>query len=505
MKKGLFIIILVAVFSALATGTTVRRFTPLPGSVVKSTTGKVVITVTLGEDVDGLDATSLILSGVGGVSGHVTKIERSGSKWTFHVAGLTLGEVRAKVLVKGGEVEPFETSFWLALYDAPPEVYYVAPEEGETIIVADQVLTVTFSDMVTFVDSNDLQLRGPASRKASVGTPIYQGRNVWDFPLNGLSDGELIVDLAPKAGDIQDVMGNSLVPVSLSYTVDLSSEGRLVSQTSACAEELMQIEMHTKALRDTNATLEECELERDSRPDRTLMYLTIPVFNLNMRQGTPFPTGNLRVLDESKEQAAFTWPANTNGAALFDVKKYSQQISIAPSDVQSRSGFFQLEWFADFGVFHTTFKTFGDGTTGHHVFSIVDASNNVDIDVWSIPTDGNVVGSRFQTRSLAFTPDDLCPVTGRRANGTTDYPQACTIGDFVDPKTSKWQIKFVIKSGDADMRLDYLVYDAYFWIPDDLIPAAEFYGAKRGVWPPEHTECDDDRGPGSCDVFSGLQ
>ena len=98
------------------------------------------------------------------------------------------------------------------------------PAAGSQIATPSVDIDITFSEEVAGVDASDMELSGTAAGgNASVGTPTDLGGNTWRFPISGLVDGALNVDLAPGPDNIEDLAGNDLSPTAWSYTVSLPS------------------------------------------------------------------------------------------------------------------------------------------------------------------------------------------------------------------------------------------------------------------------------------------
>jgi hypothetical protein len=105
--------------------------------------------------------------------------------------------------------------------DVPPAVLGVWPADGTLIDSSDLDIDVTFSEPVFGVDAGDMVLSGTAAGAATVGTPTNVAGNTWRFPIEGLVDGSLQVQLAPNPDDIVDADGNGLdpSPAVFEYTV----------------------------------------------------------------------------------------------------------------------------------------------------------------------------------------------------------------------------------------------------------------------------------------------
>jgi hypothetical protein len=102
-----------------------------------------------------------------------------------------------------------------------PTVINRSPLNGSTIPSTYFDLEVTFSEVVTGVDVNDMVLSGPATAQAKVVALFYPGNNVYRFSIAGLTHGTLQITLAPDAGDIHDAAGNNMAGTVWQYTVSL--------------------------------------------------------------------------------------------------------------------------------------------------------------------------------------------------------------------------------------------------------------------------------------------
>jgi hypothetical protein len=105
-------------------------------------------------------------------------------------------------------------------WNAAPRIQVVLPAAGATAYGPNTAIDVTFSENVYAVDAGDMVLTGTAASGAVVGTPslmqqypsnvISNYREMWRFPVTGLGEGDLQVQLAPDPGDIVDNYGKSL-------------------------------------------------------------------------------------------------------------------------------------------------------------------------------------------------------------------------------------------------------------------------------------------------------
>lgn len=137
-----------------------------------------------------------------------------------------VGKFRVKAKADDGLLSDTESFFVSVTGPSPdttvPTITNRSPVPSSTITQSILNLDVAFSEFVTGVDSTDMVLSGPGSASASVGPPVHVGANVWRFPISGLVNGTLNVQLAPDANDIEDVAGNDLASASWSYTVALA-------------------------------------------------------------------------------------------------------------------------------------------------------------------------------------------------------------------------------------------------------------------------------------------
>lgn len=104
--------------------------------------------------------------------------------------------------------------------DTPPSVTSITPSADSVISTASASIEYTFSEAVNGVDATDLTLGGTAGAGASV-MGVSGAGNVWTFSVAGLSTGILTTTLAKDAGDITDLAGQSLTPVSTGFQVIL--------------------------------------------------------------------------------------------------------------------------------------------------------------------------------------------------------------------------------------------------------------------------------------------
>ncbi len=103
----------------------------------------------------------------------------------------------------------------------PPYMVAVSPASATVINTRNAFIDIDFSKTVVNVDASDMVLSGAAAAAAYVSTPSNPGGNLWRFPVHGLADGSLQVQLAPDADDIEDAAGNDLdpSPTAFTYTV----------------------------------------------------------------------------------------------------------------------------------------------------------------------------------------------------------------------------------------------------------------------------------------------
>ena len=97
----------------------------------------------------------------------------------------------------------------------------IVPTPGSAVPAPDLDVQLDFSEAVVGVDATDVVLAGAATALSpTVDPPVNLSGNTWLFSGTGLVGGDLWVTLAPDAGDIEDLAGNSL-PESgpLPYTI----------------------------------------------------------------------------------------------------------------------------------------------------------------------------------------------------------------------------------------------------------------------------------------------
>lgn len=115
----------------------------------------------------------------------------------------------------------FDTPIWASYYedDYPklawepypgPAILSIIPEPNSLLMSSNVNIDVKFNKEVFGVDVNDIVLSNTAAIGVTVDAPVDLGNNVWRFPVTGLSDGILDVNLCQDEGDIIDEDGLSL-------------------------------------------------------------------------------------------------------------------------------------------------------------------------------------------------------------------------------------------------------------------------------------------------------
>ena len=106
----------------------------------------------------------------------------------------------------------------------PPTVAAITPAPGSAINSAGVNVDVTFSEPVVGVDASDLSIGGSATASglAAVGEPTLLGGNTWRFPVSGLVDGTLTLNLAADADAIENAAGADVPNTPWTLTVDLT-------------------------------------------------------------------------------------------------------------------------------------------------------------------------------------------------------------------------------------------------------------------------------------------
>ena len=211
-----------------AVAPTVTQLDPTSGSTLFDSS--VNIDVTFSEEVSGVDATDMVLSGGAATNASVgTATDQGSNTWRFPVSGLTTGALNISLApdtddiedTSGNDLDPSPTQWSYTVTNGPPAVTQLDPTSGSTIPDTSININVTFSEEVSGVDGTDMVLSGGAATNARVGTATDQGNNIWGFPISGLTTGALNISLAPDADDIEDTSGNDLAPspTQWSYTV----------------------------------------------------------------------------------------------------------------------------------------------------------------------------------------------------------------------------------------------------------------------------------------------
>jgi hypothetical protein len=158
-------------------------------------------------------------------------IETSGQTTSGGGTGKTSAEMQDRnTFISAGW--DFDTPIWVSYYDDDypklawepypgPGVLSIVPEPHSLLVSSNVNIDVKFSEEVFGVDANDIVLSNTAAIGATVDAPVDLGNSVWRFPVAGLIDGILDVNLASDYGDIVDANGLSLRPnpVSCSYEV----------------------------------------------------------------------------------------------------------------------------------------------------------------------------------------------------------------------------------------------------------------------------------------------
>lgn len=176
------------------------------------------------ESVAGLTAGDLTLSGTGAATATVDRVDSFGdSLWRFRLKGLQVGVVQVGLsgAVSDTAGNALGAQNWGFTYDdIPPQVVSVTPPEGAGVNTPFIYIDVTFSEAVAGVNAGDLVLSGTGATDAVVGIPFEWSTNMWRFPVSGLRPGTVTALLAPVAGDIRDLAGNSLAGKSWNFDND---------------------------------------------------------------------------------------------------------------------------------------------------------------------------------------------------------------------------------------------------------------------------------------------
>ena len=107
----------------------------------------------------------------------------------------------------------------VSVANVAPTVVAIFPEPDSTVTSQSVNIDIQFSETVHGVDATDLILSGAAASAATVAGSVDLGGGLWRFPIVGLVDGSLGVNLAPDAGDIMDLAGNDLPGSAWTYSV----------------------------------------------------------------------------------------------------------------------------------------------------------------------------------------------------------------------------------------------------------------------------------------------
>lgn len=213
-------------------GPTIVSRTPDSGVITSSS---MLIDVVLSEPVLGVDATDLRLYGDAAANASVgTPIDLGQNSWRFSVTGLTDGDLTVGLGMDRGDITDIEghslqPNSWSYTIDATrPIVTGQSLPAGSTITDAVQAITFFFSEPITNVDDSDIVITGSAFQFGSTNrTSSSQSSTRW--VLRHLNSGDLHITVAPDPGDIVDLNGQSAVPSTWSYTVDLGDQPFVVT------------------------------------------------------------------------------------------------------------------------------------------------------------------------------------------------------------------------------------------------------------------------------------
>lgn len=121
-----------------------------------------------------------------------------------------------------GSLGSYSITGTIPAVEVPLGVATVSPPSGTVIHSRQVFVDVEFSKAAVGVDVTDMVLGGAAAAAAYVSPPSDLGGNVWRFPVRGLTDGTLQIQLAPDADDIEDSAGNDLEPSPTVFTYSVA-------------------------------------------------------------------------------------------------------------------------------------------------------------------------------------------------------------------------------------------------------------------------------------------
>ncbi|MEX2214497.1 MAG: PKD domain-containing protein [Phycisphaeraceae bacterium] len=193
-----------------------------------------VFEVVFSETVKSVDVSDLVISGAAAAFASVQSVSGLGpfigggfTRWEFFVTNLRSGDLQFSLAPDAGDivnlsgtaVVPIE---WDATVDLSPRLDGVglAPVLPE-VIGSTLNVTFSFTAPVFNLDPTDVLLTGSAAVNAVVGaiTPNISTANGYKFTITGLNDGDLIVTLAPEAGDIVNEFGDDMNPYIRKFRV----------------------------------------------------------------------------------------------------------------------------------------------------------------------------------------------------------------------------------------------------------------------------------------------
>jgi len=204
--------------------------TPVRGSTLHPS--NVNIEVTIDEPVSGVDIGDLALFGPAAASATVgAPISLANNTWRFPIQGLIPGTLfavfahddNAPVDATGNRA--FATTVSYTIDSSIPTGVMNVEANGQpiTFYIKQNTATVRLdgAQPLAGIDITDLALGGPAAAGAQVGSFNWDssaGDGYWF--LNNLGQGDLLLTIAPDAGDITNLAGTSLPPISRSFRVD---------------------------------------------------------------------------------------------------------------------------------------------------------------------------------------------------------------------------------------------------------------------------------------------
>ena len=295
----------------------------------------------------------------------------------------------------------------------PPTVTDRNPAPDATVTAPALNVDVTFSEPVQGVEAADLVLSGTAAVSAAVGTPSNQGGNIWRFPVTGLVEGDLTLNLAPDPDDIEDLAGNDLASLSWSYTVGAAGSFRLLGGTgSEGTNPFSLVELQTAPVAEVLIGASTYNSAMDIDPASGILYSVGPS-TLHMVDTADGSYTTVGTIQDGSDSISMRGIAFSPGGMLYG-------LSFSPTrlfTINKATGFAtevgpvsSSAWGIDFAPDGTLYAAYSslytlDPATGATLSTIGSLGNTV-LDIDYAP-DGSIYGVYYDTSELfQITPSN---------------------------------------------------------------------------------------------------